>query len=91
MVMLSQGDILMSGHRGATAFVDVRSIGGLRDETNRQLAEGNCQVLKESLGIPPARVYVTFADIRESHRGVEPNYIRVTMNRHAWLVALEFS
>ena len=41
MVTISPAAILMSGQPGDAALVDVRSIGGLSDDVNRQLcAEG---------------------------------------------------
>ncbi len=69
MVTLSHSDILMSGQPGHAAFVDLRSIGGLSDDTNRKLTERICDVLEESLAIPPDRVYATFTDIPASNWG----------------------
>jgi phenylpyruvate tautomerase PptA (4-oxalocrotonate tautomerase family) len=69
MVIVSQSDILMSGQPGHAAFVDLRSIGGLSDGTNRKLTERICDALEESLAIPPDRVYAIFADVQASHWG----------------------
>ena len=69
MVTVSHSDILMSGQPGHAAFVDLRSIGGLSDDTNRKLTERICDVLEESLAIPPDRVYATFTDVQASNWG----------------------
>lgn len=69
MVIVSRSDIIMSGQPGQAAFVDLRSIGGLSNDTNRQLTERICDVLEQSLAIPPERVYVTFADVQASNWG----------------------
>ena len=63
MVTASQSSMLMSGRTGDAAFVDVRSIGGLSGEVNRKLSEQVCKLLKDSLGIPPDRVYVNFTQM----------------------------
>ena len=69
MVTFSRTEILMSGKAGPAAFIDLRSIGGLSSDTNRQLAERICAVLEESLAIPPDRVYATFTDVPASNWG----------------------
>lgn len=69
MVTVSHSDILMSGQPGDAAFVDLRSIGGLSDDTNRKLTERICDLLQESLTISPDRVYTTFTDVQASHWG----------------------
>jgi phenylpyruvate tautomerase len=63
MVVICPAAILMSGKPGDAAFVDVRSIGGLNDDVNRQLAQKIGGLLKESLGVPPDRVYLNFTDV----------------------------
>jgi phenylpyruvate tautomerase len=69
MVTINPTAILMSGKAGQAAFVDLRSIGGLSSDTNRQLTEKICDVLEEALTIPPDRVYATFMDVQASHWG----------------------
>ena len=63
MVVISPAAILMSGKPGDAAFVDIRSIGGLGDYVNHQLAQKIGSLLKESLGVPPDRIYLNFTDI----------------------------
>jgi phenylpyruvate tautomerase PptA (4-oxalocrotonate tautomerase family) len=62
MVVISPATILMSGKPGDAAFVDLRSIGGLNDDVNRQVAQKVGALLKESLGVPPDRIYLNFTD-----------------------------
>jgi len=69
MVTLSPAAILMSGKPDDAAFVDIRSIGDLNDNVNRQLAQKVCAALKESLGVPPDRVYLNFTDVPAGHWG----------------------
>ncbi len=69
MVTVNRSDILMSGQPGPSAFVDLRSIGGLSGDMNRKLTERICDALEESLAIPPDRVYLTFSDVEASNWG----------------------
>jgi len=69
MVVISPAAMLMSGQPGDAAFVDVRSLGGLAGEVNRQLAQKIGKLLKDSLGIPPERVYLNFTDVAGANWG----------------------
>lgn len=69
MVVISPAAILMSGQPGDAAFVDVRSIGGLNDDVNRQLAQKIGALLKESLGVSLDRVYLNFTDVPAGNWG----------------------
>jgi phenylpyruvate tautomerase PptA (4-oxalocrotonate tautomerase family) len=69
MVVISPAAILMSGKPGDAAFVDIRSIGGLSDEVNRQLAKKIGILLKESLGVPPDRLYLNFTNVAAGNWG----------------------
>lgn len=69
MVVISPAAILLSGKPGDAAFVDIRSIGGLNGDVNRQLAQKIGSALKESLGVPPDRVYLNFTDVPASNWG----------------------
>jgi phenylpyruvate tautomerase len=69
MVAASQAAMQMSGSAGDAAFVDVRSIGGLTDDVNRKLSQKVSQLLHDSLGIPPNRIYLNFTDVQASHWG----------------------
>jgi len=69
MVTGGQAAILMSGKAGDGAFVDIRSIGGLSDDVNRKLSQQVCNLLNDSLGIPPDRVYLNFTDVGAGNWG----------------------
>lgn len=69
MVVVSPTVILMSGKPGDAAFVDIRSIGGLNDNVNRQLSQKIGSLLNESLGVPPDRIYLTFTDVAPGNWG----------------------
>ena len=73
MVTASQAAIQMSGSPGDAAFVDVRSIGGLTFEVNSKLSKKVCRLLRDSLGIPPDRIYLHFTDVQASHWGWNGN------------------
>jgi len=63
----------MSGSPGDAAFVDIRSIGGLTGVVNRKLSQKVRQLLHDSLGIPPDRIYFNFTDVQASHWGWNGN------------------
>ena len=69
MVVMDTAPILFAGKKGPAAFVDLRSIGGLTPQANTRLAERLCRLLRESLAIPPDRVYLNFADVPATHWG----------------------
>jgi len=69
MVVISPAAILMSGQPGDAAFVDIRSIGGLKDDVNRRLAREIGGLLKESLGAPTDRIYLNFTDVPAGNWG----------------------
>jgi phenylpyruvate tautomerase len=69
MVTASPAAMQMSGSPGDAALVDVRSIGGLTSDVNRKLSQKVCQLLHDSLGIPPNRIYLNFTDVQASHWG----------------------
>ena len=69
MVTLGSAAILMSGKSGDAAFVDIRSIGGLSHNVNRQLSQKVCALLKDSLGLSPDRVFLNFTDVDATNWG----------------------
>ena len=69
MVTLSHTAVLMSGKEGEAAFVDIRRIGGLSTEVNRKLSQQVCQLLQDSLGVAPDRIYMNFTDVDASNWG----------------------
>jgi phenylpyruvate tautomerase len=69
MVTAATAAILMAGKPGEAAFVDLRSIGGLGPEVNRQLSQRICRLLNETLGVPPNRVYLNFLEVEAANWG----------------------
>ena len=69
----SQAAILMSGKAGDAAWVDLRSIGGLGANVNRKLTQQVCNLLNESLGIAPERVYLNFTNVEAGNWGWNEN------------------
>ena len=69
MVTINPTTILMSGKTGEAAFVDLRSIGGLNNSVNHQLSQKIGALLKESLGVPPDRIYLNFTDVPAGNWG----------------------
>jgi len=69
MVTATQSTMVMSGKAGDAAFVDIRSIGGLSGEANRDLSRQICNLLKDSLGIASDRVYLNFTDVEAGNWG----------------------
>ena len=69
MVTISPAAILMAGKPGDAAFADVRGIGGLSGDVNRQLSQKVCRLLNESLGVPQERIYLNFTDVEASNWG----------------------
>lgn len=69
MVSIERGAGMMSGTGDDSAFADVRSIGGLDGATNARITRELCALLKETLGIPPDRVYINFTDVAAANWG----------------------
>jgi phenylpyruvate tautomerase PptA (4-oxalocrotonate tautomerase family) len=69
MVTIEEGPILMSGKDGPAAFADVRSIGGLDGNVNREISQNLCVLLNKTLGISANRVYLNFTDVAPGNWG----------------------
>ena len=69
MVSIGQAAMMMSGKADGAAFVEIRSIGGLSGEVNRKLSQQVSELLNDSLGIPPDRVYLNFCDVQAGNWG----------------------
>ncbi len=69
MVTIETTAMLMSGKSEPAAFADVRSIGALGPEPNRDFTEKLCAFLKDQCGIPANRVYVNFTDVDANYWG----------------------
>ncbi len=69
MVSIGPAAMLMSGKPGDAAFVDIRSVGGLRAEVNRQLSEKVCALLTKALHVPQNRIYLNFTELPGANWG----------------------
>lgn len=52
-----------------SAYVEVKSIGGLNGSVNRNLAAAICGCLEAKVGIPGSRIYINFTDVPASSWG----------------------
>ena len=73
MVTLDHAAMLMAGKSGDAAFVDIRGLGGLSGEVNRQLSQKVCRLLHESLGVPLDRIYLNFTELDAGNWGWKGN------------------
>lgn len=69
MVTANQTSILMAGKPGDAAFVDVRGIGSLAGDVNRQLSKKICDLLNQSLAVSPERIYLNFTGVEADNWG----------------------
>lgn len=69
MVSVQGAEFSMSREKGNSAFVDIRSIGGLNANVNRRISQEVCALIEESVGIPAERVYLNFTDIPAGNWG----------------------
>lgn len=61
--------IMMAGKPGDAAFADVRSIGGLNGNVNKQISQKLADVLQEITGITSERVYLNFTSVTAENWG----------------------
>jgi phenylpyruvate tautomerase len=73
MITANQAAMLMAGKPGDAAFVDIRGIGGLSGDVNRQLSQKLCRLLNESLGVPQNRIYLNVTEFKASNWGWQGN------------------
>ncbi len=69
MVTVEEKAMMMSGTTAPAAFVNLKSIGGISDESNKVFSEKICDLLKKELGIEQDRVYVNFSDVARGNWG----------------------
>ena len=73
MVSMSPAAILMSGKPADAAFVDIRNIGRLSADVNRELSQKVCRLLNDSLGVAQDRIYLNVMDVAPSNWGWKGN------------------
>lgn len=69
MATVESSAMIMSASPGNAAFADVRSIGGLSQEINKNLSQQICMLIHQILGIPQDRIYINFFDIERASWG----------------------
>lgn len=69
MVSATTADMMMSGTAGETAFVEIKSIGGLSRDVNENLSARICSLLTEKMSIPANRIYLNFAEVPAAEWG----------------------
>jgi phenylpyruvate tautomerase PptA (4-oxalocrotonate tautomerase family) len=70
MAVVADGLAMSHGGRpGPTAFIDIRSIGGLSASVNKRLSERLCALVTKTAGIPGERIYLAFTDVAATHWG----------------------
>ncbi|MHC4780748.1 MAG: phenylpyruvate tautomerase MIF-related protein [Planctomycetota bacterium] len=69
MVSVEQANMMLGGSEEPSAFLDLRSIGGLSPSVNGALSEHLCALMEEQLGIPSDRTYITYSDIEAGNWG----------------------
>lgn len=65
----TQVPMLMAGKPGDAVFADVRSIGGLSGQVNKQISQQLAEVLQQTTGITADRMYVNFTSIAAENWG----------------------
>jgi phenylpyruvate tautomerase PptA (4-oxalocrotonate tautomerase family) len=64
VVAIRDVDMLFGGESGPSAFVEVRSIGGLDVNTSTVLSAKLCDLLEHEAEISPARVLLNFVEVK---------------------------
>ena len=71
MVSMSKADFVMNAQDDPAAFIDLRSIGGLDANTNRELSASLSALIAEKLKIPSQRLYLNFANVNRENWGYD--------------------
>lgn len=70
LVLLEQAHQSFSGDASTpSAFLELRSVGGLDPETNRELSGTLTGLLENRLGLDPARVFLNFQNVERADWG----------------------
>ncbi len=68
-VSIRDAAMLFGGASGPSAFVEVRSIGGLDANTNTVLSRRLCELLEREAEVPPDRVFLNFVEVEREDWG----------------------
>ena len=69
MAIVVENTMMMSGSSEPSAFVDIRSIGGLNPDVNKGISKELCAILQDKLEIPANRVFMNFTDVPRGNWG----------------------
>jgi len=70
MVTLIRAPVLMAGDSQPAVFADIRAIGGLTPEVNRQLSKRFCELMSKWFNVAGKSVYMNFTDVNAANWGV---------------------
>lgn len=68
ILLVEKCAMAFGGTTEPAAFVEIRSL-GLPDRKPKAISGEVCQILRENLGIEPARVFINFFDMPKAHWG----------------------
>ena len=69
MVTIQSAHNLFGGESGPSAFIELKSVGGLDPQTSARVAAGMCQLMETEADIPTTRVYLHFVELERSQWG----------------------
>ena len=69
MVVCESEAIAFGGSREPAAFLELRSIGALDEDTNATLSKALCELLHDTANIHPDRVFLNFVDVSRGNWG----------------------
>ena len=69
MVVCESEAIAFGGSREPAAYLEIRSIGALDEDTNASLSGALCKLLHETVSIQPDRVFLNFIDVQRADWG----------------------
>ncbi len=68
-VSIQHAPMLFAGGSGPSAFLELRSVGGLNANTNTVLSRKLCELLEREADIPPDRVFLNFVEVDRADWG----------------------
>ena len=63
-ILVEAQGMLFAGESDPSAFIEIKSIGGLSPENCKKLSSECCNVISSLLSISPKRVYIEFTDAK---------------------------
>ncbi len=69
MVLVEREDMAFGGSTDECAFLELRSLGGLDQETNAALSLRLCEMMHDVAGVPMDRVFLNFVNLERDDWG----------------------